>query len=246
MIVAIAFGGWMLVRSPWPERLAGGAWEGAVAATAHLGLRIDEVLVVGRLETSRQQVMEALRLRRGAPILAVDIHAARQRLLTLPWVRMAAVERLLPSTVLVRITERRPLALWQHQGKFALIDEGGVITERNLGQYANLLVVVGTDAPAHAAALLEVLRQHPTLMERVQAAVRVGGRRWNLRLAGGIDVRLPEDDAGAAWTRLAEYHRVHDILGRDIKVLDLRFPDQVIVRRATPSGEEPSRHGRDT
>lgn len=246
VLLAIAAGGWVLVRSPWPARMVDRAWGGALALTGHLGLRIEEVLVVGRLETSRQQVVEALRMRRDAPILAVDIDAARERLLALPWVRAATVERLLPNTVLVRISERRPFALWQHRGNFALIDEAGVISDQNLGRYKDLLVVVGADAPAHTAALLQVLQRHPALMDQVEAAVRVGGRRWNLRLAGSIDVRLPEEGAGAAWERLAEYHRVHDVLGRDIRVLDLRFPDQVIVRRVAPGGEGPGRSGRDT
>jgi cell division protein FtsQ len=79
----------------------------------------------------------------------------------------------------------------------------------------------------------------PELMVRVRAAVRVGGRRWNLRLDNGIDVRLPEDDPEQAWARLAEYERRHRILARDVRVLDLRLPDRLIVRkrqRPAPSG----------
>ena len=72
----------------------------------------------------------------------------------------------------------------------------------------------------------------PELMPRVKAAVWVGDRRWNLRLTGGIDVRLPEEDPTAAWMRLAEYEKAHQVLQRDVQVLDLRVPDRLIVRKA--------------
>ena len=67
-------------------------------------------------------------------------------------------------------------------------------------------------------------------MEHVKAAVRVGGRRWDLSLAGGIAVRLPEDDPSKALARLAAFEQESGVLSRDVRLLDLRMPDRVIVR----------------
>jgi cell division protein FtsQ len=64
----------------------------------------------------------------------------------------------------------------------------------------------------------------------VNAAYRSGGRRWNLRMDNGIDVRLPEIDAFVAWGRLAKYEAQHKLLGRDIGSIDLRLPDRVVVK----------------
>ena len=136
--------------------------------------------------------------------------------------------------------ERRPLALWQHEKRYALIDgEGDVIVTERLEPFSDLIVVVGRNAPPHAAELVDALDRQPELRRRVKAAVWVGDRRWNVRLEGGVDVRLPERDAAAAWARLADYQRRHRILERDVEILDLRFPDQVIVRRAGTREEEP-------
>ncbi len=239
--------GWLLWRSGVIDRLAGRAEAVIWAASVDLGLGINEVYVIGRHETPRAELLQVLGVRRGAPILAFDIRAARERVLALPWVRSVAVERRLPDTVVVRITERRPLALWQHQGSFALIDERGEpFLRQGLERFSDLLIVVGEDAAAHAPGLVDILRLHPILNNRVKTAVRVGGRRWNIELAGGIDVRLPEENPGAAWQRLAEYQRRHGVLERDVRVLDLRFPDQVIVRRAGRPEEPAPAAGRDT
>jgi cell division protein FtsQ len=247
VLAALAAGGWWSWQQRWPQKLTDEVEAAAVATSVDLGFTVEEVFVVGRRETSRATLLQTLEVSRGAPILAFDIQAARKRLLALPWVQTASIERLLPDTVVVQITERRPLALWQNHGEFALIDEDGtVILRHDLEPFGGLPVVVGEDAPPHAADLMRTLATEPELMPMVRAAVRVGGRRWNVRLAGGIDVRLPEEDPSGAWKKLAEYQRVHGLLRKDVKVLDLRLPDRLIVRRVSRPGNPDTASGRDT
>lgn len=232
-LVALAAAGvWRLHQSNWVPRVADQARWQAIAASARLGLKVDEVLVVGRRETTQRQLLNAVGLARGAPILAFDLDDAKKRVEKLPWIKNATVERLLPSTVLLTVEERQPLALWQNKGTFALIDtDGEVILMKGLERFSDLVVVVGSDAPAHAGELLRVLATQPDLKAMVKAAVRVGGRRWNLRLKNDIDVRLPEENAADAWNRLAEYEKAHQVLERDVQILDLRLPDRLIVRK---------------
>ena len=166
-------------------------------------------------------------------MLAFDPEAAKRRVEALPWVRRATVERRLPDVVYLRLDERRPLALWQQNGRFALIDrEGQVILRDGIERFADLLVVIGADAPANAARLIAMLGAHKDLAGRVRAAIRIGGRRWNLRLDNGIDIRLPESGAAAAWSRLAKLDAEQGLLGRDILSVDLRLEDRVIIRPA--------------
>ncbi len=229
-------GGWWLWQSGWVSRTAVQLKSRAVAGTADLGFTVQEILVVGRRETSREDLLSAVKLSRGAPILSFDLKTAKKRVEALPWVREANIERMLPDTILLNLVERRPLALWQRKGRFTLIDQKGVvILEEGLDRYSDLLVVVGEEAHTHASRLLEILSTQPRLMTRVKAAVWVGGRRWNVRMTGNIDVRLPEKDPTTAWARLAEYDRTHRVLERDVQVLDLRFPDRLIVRKPTPA-----------
>lgn len=227
-----AGGGWRVWQSGLvPDALEKAKWV-VIKASTEVGFKVNEILVIGRSETRQKDLLSAVRLARGAPILAFDLEAAQKRIEALPWIKKATVERMLPDTVLLNVEEREPLALWQHKGAFALIGtDGEVILRKGLERFSDLLVVVGPDAPKHASKLLEALATEPELMRLVKAAVRVGGRRWNLRLKGDIDVRLPENDAAAAWTRLAEYEKTHQVLERDVRILDLRMPDRLIVRK---------------
>jgi cell division protein FtsQ len=158
-------------------------------------------------------------------------------------VRSATVERRLPAAIHVRLIERRPLALWQHRGRISVIDRGGeVISGAEPKAFTRLLLVVGADAPDHTPDLLAMLNGEPELRTRVSAAVRVRGRRWNLHLDDGIDVRLPEQDPAAA----AE--REHGVLGRDVAIIDLRLPDRLVVRTTSEAAPKraPGRAGEET
>ncbi len=217
----------------------------ALAVSAENGLVVRNVLCEGRLETSRAAILDALGARHGQPILAFDPGDAKERLESLAWVRAAAVERRLPDTVLVRLVERRPLALWQREGRLVLVDEQGVVLQSHGGErFAHLPLIVGADAPRHAPALFAMLAKEPALESRVAAAVRVGGRRWNLRLDNGIDVRLPEERADAAWRRLADLERRHGLLGRDVIAVDLRIPDRLVVQMRPAAVERARDPGR--
>ena len=213
----------------------------AIAASTQLGFTVQEVFVTGRGETKRQEIMRMLEVERGAPILAYDFASAKERVERLPWVLNAKIERLLPDTLVLHLIERRPLALWQNDGRFFLIDEEGeVITSLGLDRFRGMMHVVGPDAPDNVGPLIELLQTQPEIKNKVKSAVRIGGRRWDLRLNGGVDVRLPEDGAPEALARLARFERESNLLSRDIKILDLRVPDRVILRRQPDAQTKPS------
>jgi cell division protein FtsQ len=210
-----------------------------IATTGELGLSVNNIEVQGRETTDATTIMAALEATRGTPILGVSPSRAKQQLETLPWVRSAVIERRLPDTLYVKLTERRPLAVWQHGGRQELIDrEGAVIPVRDLDRFARLPTVVGDDAAPHAAKLLDMLASEPELAPRVSAAIRVGERRWNLRIDDAIDVLLPENKPQEAWTQLARLERTNGVLKRDVQIVDMRLPDRLVVRvNAAPAKE---------
>jgi cell division protein FtsQ len=213
--------------------------------TARFGLAVAEIEVEGRAMTTREAILRAVGAERGTPILAISPAQAKAQLETLPWVRSAAVERLLPDTLHIALVERVPLAFWQRQGKLVLIDrDGTVITGDRLERFPGLIVTVGEDAPRHAAALLDMLATEPEIAGRVVAAIRIGGRRWNLHLDNGIDVQLPEEKPQDAWAQLAQLERSSRLLARDVQVVDMRLPDRLVVRVTPDPPKEQTKKGR--
>lgn len=224
---------WQVWDAGWLQAGGGEARAQLVELSTALGFRIEHIDVDGRFETPQGDLSAALGIAKGSPILAFDTAAAHERLKQLPWVRSATIERHFPDTVLLRIAERKPIALWQLDGKFSLIDtEGAVIPIDDIGRFGKLPVVVGPGAPPYAAGLIDLLAREPELARRVRAAVRVGDRRWDIHMDEKLRVLLPEDDPAGAWHRLAELARTGEVFARNYSIIDLRLKDRVVVRKA--------------
>ncbi len=220
----------------------------ALLVSARLGLRVEQVYASGRERLEREALLAALGAETGMPILAFDPRKARERIERLPWVASVSVERRLPDSLHVAIIERRPLALWQRGGQLTLIDEQGrPIPGQEPGGYAHLPLVVGDGAASNALAMIRMIDRHPELAERLEALVRVGNRRWDIRFTGNVTVRLPEIGAGEALDRLAGLHRREQILDRAIVVVDLRIADRLVLQTLPPeAGGRPAPRPRPT
>ncbi len=69
-------------------------------------------------------------------------------------------------------------------------------------------------------------------MLKVQAAARVGERRWTLYLDNGVKIDLPEEDVDAALRRVAELDATQNILSKGIREIDLRTNDRIVIALA--------------
>ncbi len=205
----------------------------AIETLSTVGLSVEHVTVEGRHNTDATEILEALGAVRGAPIFDIDVPQARQIITALPWIRSAEIVRQLPNRVHITLDEYKAYALWQHDERYSLVAKGGTLITDVTDAEPGLVVLVGNDAPVHAATLFDTLSSQPHLLDRVKAAVRFGGRRWDVTLDDvdtGIVLKLPEADVAAAWQGLAVLDVKHNLLGRAIAEIDLRIPGRLVVR----------------
>lgn len=209
--------------------------DGFVTASADAGLRLETIEVRGRSHTPKPVIIAASELTLGEPILTISLPALHERLSTIGWIRTVAVERRMPSTIRVEITERVPMALLQTEDGHRVIDETGtVIAGADPSAFGHLTVVAGDSAASNAAPILNILRTEPELFAEVWAVTFQSERRWDVHLRSGIRVRLPETDPRTAWSQLAIIDHSKQITDRDLAVIDMRVPDQMIVEPNIP------------
>lgn len=227
-VTVLGGGGWM-----WKSGALEAAYmrtaNGMYTLTGRFGYKLDSVYLEGRGRTDMDDVQSALDAPHGTPILGLDLGEIRARLESLGTVKMAFVERDLPSTLHVRIIEREPVAIWQHQGRMRLIDDEGVVmTDLSVGDHRNLPLLIGEGAPKNTKEALAILNAAPELATLVKGMQRVGERRWNLVLKRGIEVRLPENNPTAAWKRLADMQKRDHLFERAVSAIDLRDSTRMI------------------
>ncbi len=199
--------------------------------TAGAGFVVANIMVEGRKNADVDTIRAIVNVEKGDPLFAFDPDGARDMLEKVSWVRAAHVERRLPDTIYIHLEERTPLALWQRDGKLAVIDADGVVlTDRIQQNFSSLPLVVGDGAPEHAAELVALLAAEPDVAHRVEAAIFVSGRRWDLKLKNGTIVKMPEDEMGFALSRLLKAQREEDLMDKELTAIDMRESDRITVR----------------
>ena len=225
------------------ERAAG-------SAIGHAGFTVSGYQIVGINHMNRALVDAVVtdELRRAAaqggsskaPQALVSVSDIRQRLLGYGWVKDARVSRRLPDTLVIDIVERTPAALWQSDGRLALIDHEGVVLDRvQVDKMPDLPLLIGPGANGEEEQLSRLMGAVPTLRPQLTSATWVGGRRWDLNFQSGETVALPEgeESAKAALMKFARLDKQSGMLGRGIVRFDLRVPGKMIVRLPRAPGE---------
>jgi len=227
------------------QRLIASIGAGVDNRFAAAGFRVRHVEVQGASALAKADIAKAAGVYMGQPLLGLDLGVLRSHVEEVGWVKDARVVRLLPDTLVVVVSERRQLAVWQHDGRQYVIDEHGrIIPEADASRFPALPLVVGAGAAEHAPEILPVIAQRPKLIGGMDALVRVDDRRWDLRMKDGSLIQLPASGQEQALMQLERLDQRSRILELGFDRIDLRSPDVVAVRpRQAPTLTAPPANG---
>ena len=212
------------------------------------GLQVRRITVHGNVRLSSGEVQAIVDGLRGTNILTADLPGYRRRLMESPWVADVALRRVLPSTVEVFVSERRPMGLCRMGNTLYLVDPRGTLIDEFGPQYAefDLPIIDGLAATPSSG--------RPSIDEaRAELAARViealSARKDIAQRISQIDVRdahdavvMLQDDAALLHLgdekfleRLQSYVDLAPALREqvsEIDYVDLRFGERVYVRPA--------------
>jgi cell division protein FtsQ len=202
-------------------------------AAGQAGFEVDRVEVRGVERLNELKVYERVLGERDRAMPLVDIHALRENLLGLSWVKDARVSRQLPDTLVIDIVERTPHAVLQKPNRLVLIDDAGHELEPvSAAKAKGMLRISGPGAQREVRDLSGLLDAAPALKPQVSAAEWVGNRRWNLTFKTGQVLALPQgdDEAAGALISFARLDGVNRLLGGKVTAFDMRAPDRIYMR----------------
>lgn len=210
----------------------GGHLDGFVQdVTARTGFAVDQIKVVGNRETSEIDILDKLDLNGWTSLVGFSAEGARERIALLPWIQSVAVRKVYPHLLEVRIEERQAFAIWQRGSELSVIEKDGrIIAPYTGGEQSKLPLLVGQGAPEHAPALMAKVANFPELASRVRGYMRIGDRRWDIKLDNGVVIKLPEANVEQAMADLVRLDREKGLLSRDIASVDMRLSDRLTVQ----------------
>jgi cell division protein FtsQ len=132
----------------------------------------------------------------------------------------------------VDVTERIPAVLWRTAQGLEVLDAEGMITgpATTREEYATLPLIAGEGAEKHVTEALDLVRAAGPLGARMRGLVRIGERRWDVVLDRDQRILLPEDAPVQALERVIALGQVHEMLERDLSVVDMRLAARPTIR----------------
>lgn len=191
--------------------------------------------------TREDEVRKTIGLNPGTDMSTIDLKQIKQKVEKLPLVRECVVERYWPDTIRLTIKEKLLIAIWQNNRQYHPLDEYAEVINTTKQLPADLLLVVGPDAPQHLIRLIRDLEQVPDIYQYVRSAVRINERRWDLKLFDaekGLNVVLPETGVLDALKRLDEHNKKEKLIKRQLALVDLRTKGKVVYRPIETDGSK--------
>lgn len=203
--------------------------------------RHDALTIDGLRYGSRAKVQRIFAEDADHSVFSVPLEERRRRLLAIDWVEDAAVSRIWPDRLAVRIRERQPVAFVEVESSVMLIDGQGMLLEpppRAQFAFPVLSGVRAEDPPARrmeaVRALLDVEDALGPQMKDVSEvnAADPGNIRVVAQLDGHVvDLILGEDNLGARYRNFLDHYAEIHKRSPEVKTFDLRLDDRITAKK---------------
>jgi cell division protein FtsQ len=214
-------------------------------------LTVGKIRVEGNRIVDTNEILQLAHVPEGAKLYDLDLMAIRNDVLSHDFVREVTVERDLPSTLIIRVIERSPIAII-NRSEVRYLDQDGVVLPHSLSrELFDLPVISGVD-PAVSLAVgsrihnTDVLEALHILSTARAASKELYHLLSEVRLRNGGDILLYATDGGlpiiyghghaaqklvcleAFWKNIIRQRGFSAL-----QYVDLRFEDQIVVRWST-------------
>ena len=201
---------------------------------------IDNVQIEGSfIHLSRSDIRQQLMQGLTGDYFTADIDALRLSLLSLPWVQNASIRRQWPSTLRIRIIEKRPVAYWSDDS--LLSDQGELFSPSHIYSEMQIPVIEGP-AGLHQKVwgfFVSLQKELSPLGLGVQKLVLDERRSWSMLLSNGVELQLGRNDTEKRIQRFIKVFSMQNAPNiDDIKYIDLRYPNGFAMKSRTVAEEE--------
>ncbi|MEE4346935.1 MAG: cell division protein FtsQ/DivIB [Paracoccaceae bacterium] len=186
----------------------------------------------GASTTVAEDIREILQLDFPVSSFDLELEAILTTIRDLPAVADARVRVRSGGILQVDVTERVPAVLWRTAEGLEVLDADGMITgpAASREEFATLPLIAGEGADKHVTEALDLVRAAGPLGARMRGLVRIGERRWDVVLDRDQRILLPEDAPVQALERVIALGQVHEMLERDLAVVDMRLSARPTIR----------------
>ncbi|MDR0744844.1 MAG: FtsQ-type POTRA domain-containing protein [Holosporales bacterium] len=200
----------------------------------NLGLTLNTIKITGANSRTEKLIINNLNFKKGDNIFKFSTDEIYTKIKQIGWIKEAIVKKLLPNTLQIKIVQRTPIAVFQHDSILTLIDSEGTFIEDIKTMQQRLPIVVGEDANIYAGPVLSSIFKYENINKELCSMVFVRKRRWDLFICNGIQVKLPDNNIEKSLNILEDLLKQKKLNNKIVKSIDLRIPTQIIIKGLKP------------
>jgi cell division protein FtsQ len=197
---------------------------------------LKDIDISGNRHYTEKKIISKMGINKGDCLLFLSLKDMAHTLLSERWIKGVFIRKVLPSTLIVKITEATPMALISQRGRLYLIDEDGLLLARIKGDKGAFLpILTGMNLRKDSEKIREALKLVKSLklkgvltqnnMIRISATKDYG-------LVMDINSEVVRIGYGNYSSKLDYWMRVSSEIKNqqmDVVYLDVRFKEQVVV-----------------
>lgn len=197
---------------------------------------IKSVVVEGDFNLiTKQRATELIGNEIDGDFLQLDLMRLKNALLSDPWVEKVTLNRRWPDTLVVKITEQKPIARW---GDGFLNQRGEIVRVEEASKLSGLPWLQGSEADAP-----EILQQYQDLSQILRSrgleviALKCDNKKsWRLTIKNHVEIALGRDQVMEKIRRFVTVYDTHlSNVWMDVRAIDVRYTNGVAVRWVTDS-----------
>ena len=194
--------------------------------------QINHVIIEGSKKSNKSEIEKNVAEKNGN-LISLSFNSIKVIVESSEWVKRASIKKILPSTLVINVTENDPYAIYLQEGKFFLLDlDGSIITEINIDNYQDdLLFVRGENSPELLEQLIkDISITFPNLIQTLEEVEFIEKRRWNLKLNNKLLVKLPDENIQQSLKNLKQLFEEQEVMQSNIIEIDLRIQGRAALK----------------
>lgn len=149
------------------------------------------------------------------------------RIMSTPGVKNAATRRLPSGNLSIHVQLYQAVAQWTDGDLYYPLSADGTIVNKPTEERNPNTVVFRGNVPNDIS---EITNAAHNMVGDLDYLEFIEDRRWNLHTTGDITILLPEKNPSAAIASLMVLNKNHQILSKDIKIIDMRDDARILVK----------------
>ena len=178
---------------------------------------VNLMAIDGASSSVAEDIREVLQLDFPISSFDLELEDILAQICDLPPVQVASLRVRSGGILQVDVVERSPAVVWRTALGLEVLDVTGA-------------VIAPEGADRHVTEALDLVRAAGPLGARMRGLVRVGDRRWDVVLDREQRILLPEEGPVQALERVIAMGQVHEMLERDLSVVDMRLSQRPTIR----------------